>query len=128
VHMGLISGAQMLALADLAEEYGGDYRITRQQNFILAHVPRARLDEVIARVERIGFSLNVNRIRANGIGCTGQPLCNYAVAETKGKLGEILERLEGRFGTAVEELKVHVDGCPHACAHHWTADIGLQGT
>ena len=21
-----------------------------------------------------------------------------------------------------------MDGCPHACAHHWTADIGLQGT
>ncbi len=128
VHMGLITGQQMLALADLVQDYGGDYRITRQQNFILAQIPEARLDEVIARVEQIGFSRSVNKLRANGIGCTGQPLCNYAVAETKGKLGEIIERLEQRFGTAVEELKVHVDGCPHSCAHHWTADIGLQGT
>ena len=23
---------------------------------------------------------------------------------------------------------VNVDGCPHACAQHWVADIGLQGT
>jgi ferredoxin-nitrite reductase len=23
---------------------------------------------------------------------------------------------------------VQVDGCPHACAQHWVADIGLQGT
>ncbi len=128
VHLGLISGAQLLALADLAEELGGDLRITRQQNFILAGIPESRLEAVLQRVEEIGFTLNVNRIRANGIGCTGQPLCNYAVAETKSKLGEIVERLEARFGSAVAPLKIHVDGCPHSCAHHWTADIGLQGT
>ena len=23
---------------------------------------------------------------------------------------------------------VNVDGCPHACAQHWVADIGLQGS
>jgi sulfite reductase beta subunit-like hemoprotein len=28
----------------------------------------------------------------------------------------------------VEGLKIGVDGCPHACAHHWVTDIGLQGT
>jgi len=62
------------------------------------------------------------------VGCTGQPLCNYAVAETKTKLGEIVERLEARFGRDVETLKLGVDGCPHSCAHHWVSDIGLQGT
>ena len=33
-----------------------------------------------------------------------------------------------RFGSEVEGLKLGVDGCPHACAHHWITDIGLQGT
>jgi ferredoxin-nitrite reductase len=23
---------------------------------------------------------------------------------------------------------LNLDGCPHACAQHWTGDIGLQGT
>jgi len=57
-----------------------------------------------------------------------EPLCNYAVAETKPKLQEIVERLEGRFGDQLKGLKLGVDGCPHACAHHWISDIGLQGT
>jgi sulfite reductase beta subunit-like hemoprotein len=79
-------------------------------------------------VADIGFPLDVNRIRGASVGCTGEPLCNYAVAETKTKLAEIVERLEARFGRDVEGIKLGVDGCPHSCAHHWVSDIGLQGT
>jgi sulfite reductase beta subunit-like hemoprotein len=50
------------------------------------------------------------------------------VAETKSKLKEIVLRLEERFGRDVDGIKIGVDGCPHACAHHWVTDIGLQGT
>ena len=39
VHLGLISGDQMIAIADLAESLGGDIRLTRQQNFIVTGVP-----------------------------------------------------------------------------------------
>lgn len=128
VQMGIVSGRQLIAIAHVAESVGGDVRLTRQQNFIVAGIPAARLTEVTERIAEIGFSIDTNRIHANGIGCTGSPLCNYAVAETKGVMHHIVNRLEARFGTAVEELKIHVDGCPHACAHHWVGDIGLQGT
>jgi sulfite reductase beta subunit-like hemoprotein len=128
VKMGVVSGKQMVQLADLAESIGGDIRLTRQQNFILAGVPDAQVDSIVERVAEIGFPLGVNRIHANGIACTGSPLCNYAVAETKGKMHEIVNGLEAKFGSAVEDLKVHVDGCPHACTHHWVGDLGLHGT
>ncbi len=128
VYLGQVTGTQTVALADLAESYGGDVRLARQQNFILTGIPSARLQEVIDRVAEIGFPLDVNGIRGLSVGCTGQPLCNYAVAETKTKLGEIIQRLEARFGADVNDLKLGVDGCPHSCAHHWVSDIGLQGT
>ena len=38
VHLGLITGDQMIAIADLAESLGGDVRLTRQQNFVLTNV------------------------------------------------------------------------------------------
>jgi ferredoxin-nitrite reductase len=128
VYLGQVTGTQTVALADLAESYGGDVRLARQQNFILTGIPSERLNEVIDRVAEIGFPLDVNGIRGLSVGCTGQPLCNYAVAETKTKLGEIIQRLESRFGSDVSDLKLGVDGCPHSCAHHWVSDIGLQGT
>jgi ferredoxin-nitrite reductase len=126
--VGQVTGQQTVQIADLAASYGGDIRLTRQQNLILTGVPEARLDEVLGRMAEIGFPLDANRLRGTSIACTGQPLCNYAVAETKTKLLEIVQNLEGRFGTAASELKIGLDGCPHACAHHWVSDIGLQGT
>jgi sulfite reductase beta subunit-like hemoprotein len=128
VHLGLVSGDQMLAIADLAERIGGDVRITRQQNFILANVPKEEVDATIAELAQIGFALDVNHVRAAGIACTGEPHCNFSVTETKTRLARLIERLEARFGADVAELRLQLDGCPHSCAQHWVADLGFQGT
>ncbi len=128
VYLGTMSGSQMRAVAGLVESYGGDIRLTRRQNFILTGIPRERLDEVIGRIGEIGFPHDANGLYASSIGCIGDPHCNYAVTPTKTKLATIIERLVGDFGDAVAGLKVNLDGCPHACAQHWTGDIGLQGT
>jgi ferredoxin-nitrite reductase len=128
VYLGTMSGRQMRELAELAGGFGGDIRLTRRQNFILTGIPQARLDEILGRVGEIGFPIGANGLYASSIGCIGDPHCNYAVTPTKTKLATIIERLVGQFGDAVGGLKVNLDGCPHACAQHWTGDIGLQGT
>jgi ferredoxin-nitrite reductase len=127
IFLGQVTGEQTVRIADLVESFGGDIRVTRQQNLILTGVPAARVDEVAGRMAEIGFPLDANPLRGTSIACTGQPLCNFAVAETKTKLQEIVLRLEERYGR-IEGLRLGVDGCPHACAHHWVSDIGLQGT
>jgi sulfite reductase beta subunit-like hemoprotein len=128
VHLGLISGDQMIAVADLAERAGADVRITRQQNFIVANVPDADVDDVVAGLAEIGFGLDVNHVRGRSVGCTGEPHCNFSVTETKQRLGRLIEHLEARFGDAISSLGLQLDGCPHACAQHWIADLGFQGT
>ena len=127
-YLGRISGEQMVRVADIADSVGGDVRLTRQQNFIIANVPEVEVERVVEEVGEIGFPLDVNRLRGTSLGCTGSPLCNYAVAETKVKLDEIIQHLETTFGREAEGIVVNVDGCPHACAQHWVADIGLQGS
>ncbi len=129
VHLGLMNGETMLRLADLAESWDhGELRITRRQNFILANIPEAQLARVIREVEALGFPLEGAGLRGASIACTGDPFCNYTVAETKGRLQGIVEHLEQVFGAAVAGLRLNLDGCPHACAHHWIGDVGLQGT
>jgi ferredoxin-nitrite reductase len=128
VTAGLVTGSQMLRLADLAERLGGEIRLTREQNFVLSHVPVAAADRAVREIEAIGFPLGLNRLRAVSIACTGSPLCNFAVALTKPRLVGIMDHLEARFGREVEGLRINLDGCPHACAQHWIGDIGLQGT
>jgi ferredoxin-nitrite reductase len=42
VHLGLVTGERLIAVSDLADDLGGDVRVTRQQNFVLTNVPDAR--------------------------------------------------------------------------------------
>jgi ferredoxin-nitrite reductase len=128
VHLGLISGDQMIAVAGLAERVGGDIRITRLQNFVVANVPESEVEGVAAELEAIGFPLDANPLRGRSIACTGEPHCNFSVTETKTRLGRLIEHLEGCFGSEIAELRLHLDGCPHACAQHWVGDLGFQGT
>jgi ferredoxin-nitrite reductase len=128
VHVGWMSGEQMLAVADLAEGLGGDVRVTRQQNFILSNVPEGEIARVGERLAKIGFPLTGNPLRASAIACTGEPHCNFSVSETKTRMASLVEHLETRFGAKIEGLKLNLDGCPHACAHHWVGDLGFQGS
>jgi ferredoxin-nitrite reductase len=128
VHVGLIDGAQMGRVADIAEHVGGDVRITRQQNLIVTGVPKAEIERTEADLEAIGFQLDANPIRGGSIACTGEPHCNFSVTETKTRLDALVQSLERRFGDDVAPLRLHLDGCPHACAQHWVGDIGFQGS
>src|SRR5579859_7238968 len=112
----------------LADRFGGDVRITRLQNFVLAGVPEERVDEAVAELGSIGFPLDMNPVRAASLACTGEPHCNYSVTETKTRADALIQSLEQRFGDDLGGLRLHLDGCPHACAQHWVGDLGFQGT
>jgi ferredoxin-nitrite reductase len=128
VHLGLVSGDQMLALAELAESVGGDVRLTRQQNLVLTNVAGDRLADVTAAATEMGLPLDAGALRGDAVACTGEPHCNFSVTETKSRMDGLVQLLEGHFGKDADGLRMHLDGCPHACAHHWVGDLGFQGT
>jgi ferredoxin-nitrite reductase len=128
VQLGLTSGDQLIAVADLVESFGGDVRVTRQQNLVLTGIPNGRVDAVLTVLDGIGLPLETNEIWANSIACTGEPHCNFSVGETKERLRELVDHLQTTFGDDVAELRLHLDGCPHACAQHWVGDLGFQAT
>jgi ferredoxin-nitrite reductase len=128
VRLGLSSGDQLIAVADLVASLGGDVRVTRQQNLVLTCVPDERVDEVLAALAELGLPLETNEIWANSIACTGEPHCNFSVGETKTRLHRLVDHLETTFGEQVADLRLHLDGCPHACAQHWVGDLGFQAT
>jgi ferredoxin-nitrite reductase len=122
VHLGLVTGDQLIALADL----GHEARITRQQNLVLTNVED--VPGLERTLEEIGLPLDAGTLRGDAIACTGEPHCNFSVTETKTRMDGIVRLLEDRFGPAVDGLRLHLDGCPHACAQHWVGDLGFQGT
>jgi len=128
VFPGLISGEQLTGIAGVLDEYGSDFRLTREQNLILTGVREKNIDRVISRMRDIGIEFNVNAIHGSSIGCTGNPQCNFAVGPTKPMVVELVAHLTEQFGDRVANLHVNVDGCPHACGQHHVGDLGFQGT
>jgi ferredoxin-nitrite reductase len=119
VHLGLITGDQMVGLAGL----GHEVRITRQQNLVL--VGNADVDALA----RLGLPVDAGELRGDAIACTGEPHCNFSVTETKSRMDGLVRLLEDRFPRgSLDGLRLHLDGCPHACAQHWVGDLGFQGT
>jgi ferredoxin-nitrite reductase len=112
----------MIALAEL----GHQFRITRQQNFVLTDV--ADVGRVERRLAEVGLPLDAGALRGDAVACTGEPHCNFSVTETKSRMDGLVQMLEERFGPTIDGLRLHLDGCPHACAHHWVGDLGFQGT
>ncbi len=119
VHLGLISGDQLIGLAGL----GREVRITRQQNLVLVG------DVDTDALARLGLPVDAGSLRGDAIACTGEPHCNFSVTETKTRMHGLVQLLEERFPRgALDGLRLHLDGCPHACAQHWVGDLGFQGT
>lgn len=124
---GRVSGSQLRKLAELAKELDLSIRLSQRQNLILTHIPEEKLQEVLNKTRQMGFSIEKSLARSVSIACTSDPFCNYSVGSAKETLIEILDFLEKEVGE-LSDISIGVDGCPHACAHHWLNDIGLQAT
>jgi ferredoxin-nitrite reductase len=128
VRLGLISGDQLIEVAELAGRIGGDVRLTRQQNFVLTGVAESDLAVVLDTLTHLGLPVDAPPLHADALACTGEPHCNFSVTETKGRMDGLVTLLEERFGGELAGLGLHLDGCPHACAQHWVGELGFQGT
>ena len=125
---GRLSGDQLLALADLAEQFGdGHLRAAITQNILIANVPNARVQELIAELNNIDLRVDVSPFWRGAIACTGTEFCKLAIAETKAFSKWLVAEMEERLPAFDQQIKLHVTGCTNSCGQHWIADIGLEG-
>ena len=125
---GRMSGEQLLALADIAENYAGaEVRTTVMQNFVLPNVPKEHLKTVLAELSSLGLTVEGTNFWQGTVACTGTEFCKLAITETKGFARWLVEEMEGRIPGFDQQLSMHVTGCPNSCGQHWIADVGLEG-
>jgi len=129
VLVGRITAPQMKKVADLCRRYGGgkSIRLTNRQNILLLNIPEAQVDKVLVGLSDVGLSINAHPVRRSVVTCTGIEFCKLAITETKARSRQIVEYLEQRVPLD-EPLRLHVTGCPNACAQYQIAHIGLMGS
>ena len=125
--VGRITADQMRGLADIASRYGsGTIRLTVWQNLLISDVPDTQRDAAAEAIAQLGFGLSASAIRGALIACTGSGGCKFAASDTKGHAVILADYLESRV-TLDQPINIHLTGCPHSCAQHLIADIGLMG-
>lgn len=128
VLVGRITAQQMKKVADLSKRYadGKTIRLTLRQNLLLLNVPEANVEKVLTGLADVGLSINAHAIRRSVVTCTGTEFCKLAITETKARSRQIIEYLEKRV-VLDEPLRIHLTGCPNACAQYQIGQIGLMG-
>ncbi len=58
--------------------------------------------------------------------CTGNTGCKYSATNTKSHALALADHLESKLELDTP-VNIHLTGCPHSCAQHHVADIGLLG-
>ncbi|MFT4113041.1 nitrite/sulfite reductase [Silvibacterium sp.] len=125
---GRLTGDQLAAAADLAEQYGnGQLRATIMQNLIFVNIHTSEAGKLAEELGKIGLQVDGTNFWRGTIACTGTEFCKLAISETKSFSRWLVEELEGRLPGFDQQLKLHVTGCPNSCGQHWIADIGLEG-
>jgi sulfite reductase (ferredoxin) len=125
---GRTSGAEMTAIADLAEQYGsGRVAATVEQKMVIFDVPDDASDELVAALESRDLAVRPTAFRRGMMACTGLQFCKLAIVETKARANDLYAELERRLPDFDTPITINVNGCPNSCARFQVADIGLKG-
>ena len=117
--------------AEIAKIHKGDFRMTPNQNLIVAGVAT----EDMAAIEKIArdhglIQDKLSQQRIASMACVSLPTCPLAMAEAERYLPDAVTRLEGllaQHGVAEEEIIFRITGCPNGCGRAMLAEIGLVG-
>lgn len=119
------------ALRDIARVHRGTFRLTANQNLIVAGVQaedRAAIDAILA--EHFPDIDHFSILRRNAIACVALPTCGLAMAESERYLPSLLDKIEeilAESGLSDEPITVRMSGCPNGCSRPYIAEIGLTG-
>jgi sulfite reductase (NADPH) hemoprotein beta-component len=126
-----VDGAsQQTALRTIAQVHYGDFRITPNQNLVIANVPTSQQAEIERIAREAGLLAPWSGLRRNSMACVALPTCGLALAESERYLPELVDALDQKLaahGLSADDIVIRMTGCPNGCARPYLAEIGLVG-
>lgn len=127
-------GSQRLlsGMRAIAQVHRGDFRLTCNQNVIVANVESHQRERVDALVREYGLDgyVRASPVRLHAVACVALPTCGLAMAEAERYLPTFLARIEtllGEHGIADAPIVLRLSGCPNGCSRPYLGEIALVG-
>ncbi len=123
---------QLTGLRAIAEILKGEFRLTPNQNLLIANVAeedRAAIDQIVVSHGLDSWN-RLSPMREHALACVGFPTCGLAMAESERYLPELvgkIEQLLTRHDLLQQAITIRMTGCPNGCARPYLSEIGLVG-
>ncbi|NLR36368.1 assimilatory sulfite reductase (NADPH) hemoprotein subunit [Aeromonas hydrophila] len=118
-------------MLEIAKVHQGDFRLTANQNLIIAGVPASEKARIEALARQYGLlDDSVSEQRKQSMACVALPTCPLAMAEAERMLPAFVTDIEGllaKHGLADDAIIFRVTGCPNGCGRAMLAEVGLVG-
>ncbi len=118
-------------VSEIAKIHKGDFRMTANQNLIVAGVPEADKERIENLAVEFGLKdASVSNQRLNSMACVAFPTCPLAMAEAERYLPGLVTNVEAmleKHNVAQEHIILRVTGCPNGCGRAMLAEIGFVG-
>jgi sulfite reductase (NADPH) hemoprotein beta-component len=117
-------------LAAIARVHKGDFRLTANQNLMIAQVPARQKAKIEKLLKQHGLDNAFTGLRLNAMACVALPTCGLALAESERYLPDLVSALEDtveQAGLRDDAIVIRMTGCPNGCARPYLAEIGLVG-
>ncbi|WP_273384435.1 assimilatory sulfite reductase (NADPH) hemoprotein subunit [Actinobacillus porcinus] len=120
----------MTGMLEIAKVHQGDFRITANQNIIIAGVPEDQKEIIENLARQYGLLEPISKQREYSMSCVAFPTCPLAMAEAERILPDFtaeMEQILAKHGIADEYIITRITGCPNGCGRAMLAEIGLVG-
>ncbi len=132
-HLGQMHRSGLRAVAQvLLELHAGEFRLTANQNLVIAGLPaaaRATIDAIV-RDHALDTHAKAKPLRLHAMACVALPTCGLAMAEAERYLPELLDKVQAlliRHGIEDRDILLRISGCPNGCSRPYLGEIGLVG-
>lgn len=118
-------------LAEIAKVHKGDFRLTANQNLIVANIAAADKEAIEQLAIQHGLiDAGVSPQRQNAMACVSYPTCPLAMAEAERVLPSLTTEIDAILAKHQLEQDVivfRITGCPNGCGRAMLAEVGLVG-
>ncbi|MCP5534263.1 MAG: NADPH-dependent assimilatory sulfite reductase hemoprotein subunit [Akkermansiaceae bacterium] len=119
-------------LREIAKVHTGDFRLTANQNLVIANVSPEKRAEIESLIKKYGIkdSLETSGLRLNSLACVALPTCGLALAEAERYLPDLITEIEDLVeenGLRHDAIVIRMTGCPNGCGRPFLAEIGFVG-
>lgn len=122
----------MTGIREIAKVHTGEFRLTANQNLIIANVSSQKKKKINELIEQYGLTdgKHYSALRRSSIACVALPTCGLAMAEAERYLPGLISKIDvivDENGLRDEEITIRMTGCPNGCGRHALGEIGFIG-